>query len=577
MTIIVHLFGFLPMFSALLLTLSTSLPVSPDLPVQHRIVDAIHPETPSAIAQTQAIEAIDPQAIEDAPIDPAVDPAMAQITSVSQLMDVSPRDWAFQALQSLVERYGCIAGYPDKTYRGDRAMTRYEFAAGLNACLERVNELIAATTADRVKREDLVALQKLQEEFAAELAILRGRVDALEAKVATLEKQQFSTTTRLYGEAIFSLAAAAGGKPPGRGETNLVMTNLVQLQLATAFTQGRDLLRIGLVASNFDQEGFAGLASLNTNMAFLSYQGTGNNSLQLNTVDYRFAVSDRLVLAFQPVGFSLYSVLSANSPYGNAGDGAISRFAALNPILRIGNLDAGVGLDWLISNKWRLQVAYGVRNASSPDAVNGSEGGLFNSGHQALGMQLLYRPSVSTIWGFAYINAYADDGQLDTFTGSSNADTSGGFNQPAKIHALAGSFQWRVSPQVTLGAWGGLVLTDSTFGEVFRAIRDRDLDLEDLGTVTLSSTYLVSLGINDPFGRKGDQLVFMAGHPPKLNLGVLIERVDFDNSFHFEAFYRYRVNDRISITPGFFYVTNPGHIAENKNIFVGSIRTTFRF
>lgn len=68
---------------------------------------------------------------------------MAQVTSVSQLSDVQPTDWAFQALQSLVERYGCIAGYPDSTYRGNRALTRYEFAAGLNACLDRVNRALA--------------------------------------------------------------------------------------------------------------------------------------------------------------------------------------------------------------------------------------------------------------------------------------------------------------------------------------------------------------------------------------------------------------------------------------------------
>lgn len=50
--------------------------------------------------------------------------SMEQVTSVSQLSDVQPTDWAFQALQSLVERYGCIAGYPDGTYRGNRALTR---------------------------------------------------------------------------------------------------------------------------------------------------------------------------------------------------------------------------------------------------------------------------------------------------------------------------------------------------------------------------------------------------------------------------------------------------------------------
>jgi len=98
--------------------------------------------------------------------------AFAQVTSVSQLSDVQPTDWAFQALQSWL-RYGCIAGYPDGTYRGNRALTRYEFAAGLNACLDRVNELIAAATSELVTRE----IWLLKEEFAAELATLRGRVD----------------------------------------------------------------------------------------------------------------------------------------------------------------------------------------------------------------------------------------------------------------------------------------------------------------------------------------------------------------------------------------------------------------
>ena len=130
------------------------------------------------------------------------DNPMAQVNSVSQLSDVQPTDWAFQALQSLVERYGCIAGYPNGTYRGNRAMTRYEFAAGLNACLERVNELIATATTDLVKKQDLATLQRLQEEFPTELATLRGRVDVVEAKNAELQANQFSTTTKLTGEVV---------------------------------------------------------------------------------------------------------------------------------------------------------------------------------------------------------------------------------------------------------------------------------------------------------------------------------------------------------------------------------------
>ena len=62
---------------------------------------------------------------------------MGQVTSVSQFSDVYPTDWAYQALANLVETYGCVAGYPDGTFKGNIALTRYEAAALLNACLDR--------------------------------------------------------------------------------------------------------------------------------------------------------------------------------------------------------------------------------------------------------------------------------------------------------------------------------------------------------------------------------------------------------------------------------------------------------
>ncbi|MFM1841451.1 MAG: hypothetical protein RLZZ490_182 [Cyanobacteriota bacterium] len=61
-----------------------------------------------------------------------------QVTSISQFRDVSPAEWSFEALKNLVENYGCIVGYPDRTYRGDRPLTRNEFAAGLSACLTQL-------------------------------------------------------------------------------------------------------------------------------------------------------------------------------------------------------------------------------------------------------------------------------------------------------------------------------------------------------------------------------------------------------------------------------------------------------
>ena len=118
-----------------------------------------------------------------------------QVTSITQFSDVYPTDWAYQALSNLIERYGCVAGYPNGTYRGNRAMTRFEAAALLNACLDRVTEVT-----DELKR--------LMKEFEKELAILKGRVDGLEARVGELEATQFSTTTKLKGQTTFVIGAS---------------------------------------------------------------------------------------------------------------------------------------------------------------------------------------------------------------------------------------------------------------------------------------------------------------------------------------------------------------------------------
>ncbi|MEO1763516.1 MAG: iron uptake porin, partial [Cyanobacteria bacterium J06629_18] len=179
---------------------------------------------------------------------------MSQVTNVNQLSDVQPTDWSFQALQSLVERYGCIAGYPNGTFRGNRAMTRYEFAAGLNACLDRVNELIATATTDVVSREDLATLQRLQSIFAAELTTLRGRVDNLEARTAEIEANQFSTTTKLRGQAIFAVNGGgfdgnsiidATGATVANEDPNTTMIFRAGIDLDTSFNK-TDLLKLRL-------------------------------------------------------------------------------------------------------------------------------------------------------------------------------------------------------------------------------------------------------------------------------------------------------------------------------------------
>ncbi|MBO0351136.1 carbohydrate porin [Phormidium pseudopriestleyi FRX01] len=481
---------------------------------------------------------------------------MSQTTSVSQLLDVQPTDWAFQALQSLIERYRCIQGYPDGTFRGDRAITRYEFAAGLNTCLERINEQITSA-GDLISRDDLTALEQLQREFAAELATLQGRVENLEMRSAQLESQQFSPTAVLGGEAIFALTGGTGGDPPGEGDNNLVFSYLARVGVVASFT-GRDRLRLELSSGNFSDRGFASPESFNTDMALLSYQGGFGDRVVLDKLEYRFAVTDRAVVTLRPVGFSLSSVLTANSGYFDAGRGALSRFAEASPILKIGSLDAGAGVDWLLSDRVRLQAAYGTRNSSS--LIEG--GGIAGADHSAAGIQLLLKPTNNAIAGLTYVNAYAKDGRLDTFTGSFLADTGGFMDEPAQINAIGGSLQWRFHPNLTFGTWGAWMFTNST--------------VSDASATT--TTYLFSLGYSDPFGRPGDLLALLVGQPPKLVDGTnLFLGEDPDTSIHFETFYRWRVSDRISITPGIMFITNPEHNANKEDIFIGTIRTTFRF
>ncbi len=491
--------------------------------------------------------------------------AMEQVTSVSQLSDVQPTDWAFQALQNLVERYGCVAGYPDGTFRGNRAMTRYEFAAGLNACIDKINQLIASKTpdlSDKVTKQDLTVLQQLQEQFASELATVANRVTSLEARTSELEANRFTNSSTVFGgEVILGLSKPRGGAPPGDGNNNAVFTQLTRLQTATTFT-GKDLLRIELAAGNFSGRGFAEPSVLNTYTALLSFQADTGNQFQLSALDYRFpAFNDRVVFTIRPAGFSLSSVLTANSPFFDNGRGAISRFGEANAIFKIGDLDAGIGMDWLLSRGLRLQLAYGARNGS-----DSGQGFVFGKDTWVAGGELLLLLGNNALANLTAIYGSSPNGRLNTFTGSGAADASGFINQRSNIYALGAGLQWRISPKFHFATWGGVAATYAEKTDAFAA----------------STTWAASLGFPDIFGRRGDLLGIIVGQPLSL-----VEYDDFSAStglpggdafsLHLEAFYRFKVSDNLSITPGFFLVTHPGNYEDNNTIYVGTVRTTFRF
>jgi len=446
--------------------------------------------------------------------------SMGQVTSVSQLSDVQPTDWAFQALQSLVERYGCIAGYPDQSYRGNQNLSRYEFAAGLNACLDRVNEIIAAGTADLVSREDLTALQRLQEEFAAELATLRGRADALEARTAELEANRFSTTTKLKGEVIFGIADSFGDQVAFNGagrdlgvanpddETNTTLGYRVRLNFDTSFT-GKDRLRTRLSASNLERFTAAGIG---TRMSRLGYDGSSGGDFEVGVLGYRFPVGDKLTVLVDAIWDGLID--SVAGPFESSGSGSISRFGRYNPVYRTNNEGAALSLDYEINDDTRVQLSY----AADEDSNDPSPKGIENTGFLNLEYQLTKKVTAVGRFGatFATAKVSGPSGRVDV------GDRATVFN----------------------GALG--------------------IAVKDIGKEGSLAGLLAGV---PPFVSNNDAQTHLPGKA----------REDEDIPIHIEAWYRYPINKHMHVTPGVFAVINPEGNSDNGTLFMGTIRTTFKF
>lgn len=520
-------------------------------------------------AQSNVLEQINQYSAEDS----SSEDAAGQVTSVSQLSDVRPTDWAFQALQSLVERYGCIAGYPDGTFRGNRAMTRYEFAAGLNACLDKVSELIQGGSRNLATREDLASVQRLQEEFAAELATLRGRVDVLEARASELEANQFSTTTKLNGEVIFGLTGIAGGEDAeGReADKSTAFGSRVRINFDTSFS-GEDLLRTRLQVLN--------LGSFSTNNT-----KTAEGELRFNAGPFAEASNtvslDALLYQF-PIGKSTTVILEANAgaaddftntvnPYfdGDGGSGALSNFGTRNPIYYlIGG--SGIALRHQFGEKLELSLGYMAGNAANPTRGNG----LFNGSYGGLA-QLTFKPSDNMALGLTYVNSYnfvtgtgSNASNFPVRLGSFGLDSDS--NVPVSSNSYGAQASWQLNRRFAIGGWAGYT---------------NQRILSNLATPTGSVqrgdqkiwNWAVTLAFPDLL-KEGNVAGILVGMEPRVTSSTnrtLPE--DKDTSLHVEGFYQFKLSDNISVTPGLIWLTAPDHNKNNSDLVIGVVRTTFTF
>jgi hypothetical protein len=459
-----------------------------------------------------------------------------QVTSINQFSDVRPTDWAYQALANLIERYGCVAGYPDGTFKGRQALTRYEAAALLNACLDRVTEVT-----DELKR--------LMAEFEKELAVLKGRVDGLESKVKTLEAQQFSTTTKLRGEVSFILGGTPDfnsplrvpGSPPPPQPNQTTFNYDARLSFDTSFS-GKDLLRTRLRSGNFSALPFDSSSQVfKLDKAFAPAGGA--NTVEIDRLFYRFPVGKSVNLTVGALVRNTEMISFIPSAYksdildyfGLAGASGVYNKAT----------GAGVGLSW------RQQVEKGNPfltfdvNYVANNGFNDSTIGAFSSDS---GINLLTQLGVrGTNWGAAVAYRYGTEGsriRTPNFSPGTLAD-----GEDSSSVSIAGYWSpidasWAPSISAGYGYNGGS------------------------GGFSDSQSWMVGLQWSDVF-MEGNNAGVAFGMPPFTN--------DNDSeTWLLEVFYKYQVTDNISITPAIFYASDYRNNS-GFDTWGGVIQTTFRF
>lgn len=113
---------------------------------------------------------------------PAVAQTDAQATKgmlkAAQMVDLAPNHWAYGAIQSLIEKYRLMGGYPDKTFRGAKPVSRYELAAVLSNLMNRLDSM--ETRGTPATPSDAKLVDRLKDEFKVELRDLHTRLVQLE-------------------------------------------------------------------------------------------------------------------------------------------------------------------------------------------------------------------------------------------------------------------------------------------------------------------------------------------------------------------------------------------------------------
>jgi hypothetical protein len=153
---------------------------------------------------------------------------------------LSPTDpWASDAVRVLQEK-GLIKGYPDGTFKGDRALGRYELAVLVARLLVRLEDEHASLAT----RPELEEVQALARALADELAALGVRLEPLEEQVQRLERRVYEVgriqfSGQMVTRALTQVFSNDGNSQSGTGAGSLNYNAIV------GSTAGSNLLPFG--------------------------------------------------------------------------------------------------------------------------------------------------------------------------------------------------------------------------------------------------------------------------------------------------------------------------------------------
>ncbi|ELS00210.1 iron uptake porin [Gloeocapsa sp. PCC 73106] len=486
---------------------------------------------------------------------------------VYQLLDVEPTDWAYEALLYLVEKYGCIAGYPDQTFGGNRVLTRYEFAAGLNSCL---NSLAS------IDSTDIETIKRLQTDFQPELQSVKSKVETLETRVSTLEDQNFSTTVKLFGLVTLNLMGATGSeRADGSGSisTNPAFMYTGLLSFNASFT-GTDQLTISLYSAN--QTPIDELVT-GTDMTRIGIFDLGfNDQVVIGDLVYRFNVTKNLHITIDAVGGQFTDSVSQAyggpltpfifAPYNSS----ISRFGVVDPAYYQILFRPGVVAVQSLGDRVFLGAGY-FGNSSNSNDPNQGFFGTYAAAAQVTGVV-----TEKFIVTLLYINAYDEDTSVSLSGETSSAFANQPFGTtPTSSNHVSLGFGWTVTPKLVIHG-------DTSFG--FATAKsdytfDGNNNINGFAGVKGDNATIVqwNLGISllDLFG-EGNVGSIVLGNPYKV---IDHSRRDGENStaWHLEASYKYQLNDNIYFQSGYLIVLNPENNSDNSAVGTWIFKTVFSF